>query len=100
MQQETLWKFEQCKLFMNTDIQKLEDEFNLWYRQETGKRKKIPVLQETPVKILDRDLCVRVYEDEETFVLAIFYEHYDVNVAAQGPDRGQGKQGASAFGPK
>jgi len=96
-----MYKFEQAKLFMGEDIQKVEDAFNLWVRQETGKRKKdIPALENEPVRILDRTMCVRNYEGEETFVLAIFYEHYDVMNFAQGPDRGQQFKGGSAFRPK
>jgi len=95
-----MWKFEQTKLFMSGDIEELENQYNLWIRQEAGRRKKIPTLSETPVVILDRTMCVRNYEGEETYVLAVFYEHYDVKPTAEGQDRGIHFKGGSAFGPK
>jgi len=101
MQPQTMYKFEQTKLFLADDIQKLEDEFNLWIRNETGERKRnIPALENEPVRILDRTMCVRNYEGEETYVLAVFYEHYDVKEFAKGGDRGTNFKGGSAFRPK
>ena len=101
MQPTTMFKFEQVKLFMAGDIEKLQDAFNLWIRQETGNRKKnIPALEHESMKIIDRTMCVRNYDGEETYVLSIFYEHYDVKPFAQGPDRGGQFKGGSAFGPK
>lgn len=93
-------KFEQCKMFLSDDLQKLEDEFNLWYRQQIGERRKTPALEQTPLVIFDRVMCVRNYEGEETFVLSIFYEHYDVKATEVGQDRGQNFKGGSAFGPQ
>jgi hypothetical protein len=100
MQKQTMFKFEQCKLFMSGDIEELQDQYNLWFRNEMGERKKTPVLADTPINIFSRELAIRNYEGEETFVLAVFYEHYDVMGFAKGADRGQHYTGGSAFGPK
>lgn len=88
-------KFEQVRMFYSTDSEKVQEQYNTWYRKELAFRQGVPMVRGTPPLILDRCLTVRQYEGEETIALAVFYEHIELEANESGPDRGTNVSGAS-----
>lgn len=95
-------KFERVKVFESSDIHELENQYNGWFKERSEFHASVPALRGIPFTIVDRVMCVRNYDGEETYVLSIFYEHYELESFEQGPDRGAGRKigGASIFGRK
>jgi hypothetical protein len=90
--------YEQVKTFMGSDMEELEKMYNEWIREQCDYQATIPALKGLKFTIIDRVLSIRNYDGEETFALAIFYQHYDLLAQEQGADRGGKMAGASAFG--
>ena len=87
--------FEQVKIIFGEKVEDVEEGFNAWYRELAIGRENVPTLKNTPIKITDRVMCIRNYEGEETYVLAVFYIHYDIEPQEQGTDRGAAVAGLS-----
>ena len=90
--------YEQVKTFLCESMEDVEEQYNKWYREQSDQQATVPALKGMPFSIIDRVLAIRNYEGEETFALAIFYEHFDLEAHEQGMDRGGHMVGASAFG--
>jgi len=90
--------YEQVRTFLCDSMEELETAYNKWYRQKSDYQATIPALKGLPFHIIDRVLTIRNYEGEETFALAVFYQHFDLEAHEQGADRGGSMVGASVFG--
>lgn len=83
-------KVEQVKIFTGANSDDLETEYNEWFKAVVDIRDKVPALKGNPFVILDRTLTIRNYEGDETYALAVFYEHMELDPHEQGPDRAAG----------
>lgn len=92
-------RYEQVQILESDDIKKLEKEYNEWFKKQVEFHESVPALKATPFKVLDRVMSIRNYNGAETYVLAVFYEYFELDVHEMGPDRGAGRHigGTSVF---
>lgn len=91
---------QQVKMFKGKSPEDLETQFNKWIRELTEQHRIVPALSATPVKVYEKVLTVYSSTKTTTYVLGVFYDHYDLEATEQGKDRGKHIEGASMFRPK
>jgi hypothetical protein len=92
-------RYEQVCVVEKDNVKDLEKEYNAWFKGQVDFHESVPSLKSTPFKVIDRVLSIRNYEGAETYVLAIFYEYFELDANEIGPDRGAGRHigGTSVF---
>jgi hypothetical protein len=93
-------RYEQVHVLEKDNVADLEQEYNSWFKNQVEFHESVPALKATPFKVIDRVLSIRNYNGAETYVLAVFYEYFELEAHESGPDKGAGKHlgGVSAFG--
>ncbi len=89
---------EHVKIISASTTSKLEKKFNEWVIEQRKMFDSHTILLNTPFTIVQRELTIRVYEGEETFALAVFYNHPILTPKEQGNvDKARGGNATSAF---